>query len=227
MSRRSTVYDYSSLSLHPDGSCTGESSRLWRPQAHVDTRGNLVAPPPKFIFYTKAKSIVDDENQGEEFDLSDVESTPTTSRKGKQKERTPEADGRARGAKRRKVVHDFGFLETSVPQTTTASSSTSSFAVPSSDLLKSIHHFACNYYSDRGQLFNDSRAYRKAKKQRRLAKLAMKQKVQAGEIDSGEEDPDTSPTKPDKTRRRDMYKTLDGSALLAVGVCYYRSTLLG
>ncbi|KAJ7623324.1 hypothetical protein FB45DRAFT_869933 [Roridomyces roridus] len=135
------------------------------------------------------------------------------------------------------------------------------------DLLKCIHHFACQYYSERGQLFNDTRTYRKERKRRRLAKLAAAEEAAQGEVSDGEENtvpdgqehtvpdgqehtvPDGEETtmpdgeentsqdgqdntsqdgEPDvplpkkirdpENRRRDMYKTLDGSALLAVGM---------
>ncbi|PSR78319.1 hypothetical protein PHLCEN_2v7441 [Hermanssonia centrifuga] len=42
------------------------------------------------------------------------------------------------------------------------------------DLLKCIHYFASTYYSNMGQLRNDTREYRKEKKQRRLKRLSGK-----------------------------------------------------
>ncbi|KAJ7066755.1 hypothetical protein C8F01DRAFT_1366201 [Mycena amicta] len=108
--------------------------------------------------------------------------------------------------KRRKPTNDLRFLD--------ALPGLSHFPAPSSDLLKCVHHFASNYYAERGQLFNDSRIYRKAQKQRRLAKKA-RLETQAEEEDESEEN---SPEKVKTTRRRDMYKTMDGSALLAVGM---------
>ncbi|KAJ6581369.1 hypothetical protein B0H19DRAFT_1114881 [Mycena capillaripes] len=239
----SPVYDFSGLDKQPAGSRVAETTGAWWERAHSDARGHRLGKDafsvPK---YRTVQDVADDGSRDEEFDFSadfsmDFGPSPPNG-KGKEKETTPDPDSRS--AKRRKVAHDFGFLETSLPHAvqTTTSSSPSAFAVPSSvimftifslssfrralqDLLKCIHHFACNYYSDRGQLFNASRTYRKAKKQRRLARLAAKEKPRPQDASSGEEEPapdaDTDPPKTQKDRRRDMYKVMDGSALLAIG----------
>ncbi|KAJ7634130.1 hypothetical protein DFH06DRAFT_1221183 [Mycena polygramma] len=80
---------------------------------------------------------------------------------------------------------------------------------------------------DRGQLFNASRTYRKAKKQRRLAKLAAKERPSLeDDANSGEEEgpvPDAGTDPPQTThidRRRDMYKIMDGSC--SIGHRYLR-----
>ncbi|KAJ7449576.1 hypothetical protein FB451DRAFT_1102497 [Mycena latifolia] len=226
MTRRSTVYDFSGLNLHPDGSRPGEASDPWR-RAHLDPRGNWVVQDASRVLKFYTVPDIDNEEQ-EEFDFTGVNTgagPSSSSRKGKEKELTPESDTEGRRAKRRKVAHNFDFLETTVPH---APSAPSAFAAPSSDLLKCIHHFACNYYSDRGQLFNDSRTYLKEKKQRRLAKLARLEKAQDPDADSEEEEADVSVLKTknknktaykkNETRRRDMYKRMDGSALLAIGM---------
>ncbi|KAF7308650.1 hypothetical protein HMN09_00714400 [Mycena chlorophos] len=114
--------------------------------------------------------------------------------------------------KRRLNTNDIDFLNTD------ALPAVSHFAVPSSDLLKCIHHFASNYYEERGQLYNDSRTYRKQKTARRRAKKARLENPDA-HVDDSEEQEDESPKQAaNTTRRRDMYKTMDGSALLAVGM---------
>ncbi|KAF7294429.1 hypothetical protein MKEN_01435400 [Mycena kentingensis (nom. inval.)] len=94
----------------------------------------------------------------------------------------------------------------------------STFSPPSSDLLKCIHHYASSYYSERGQLFNDSRTFRKERKRRRLAKKA---RLELGsDAESEQEEPPKKMVAPAsaKERRKDMYKTMDGSALLAIGM---------
>ncbi|KAJ6591708.1 hypothetical protein DFH09DRAFT_182353 [Mycena vulgaris] len=232
--RRTTVYDFSGLNLHPDGSRATAPYRPRGSRAHLDRRGNWVVEDPARIpkSYVQREVVIDDENEPEEFDFTGVDlthtTTPPTSAKGKERERTPEAGPPARSAKRRKINHDFSFLDTSLPSAATAPSPSSAFAVPSSDLLKCIHHFACNYYSDRGQLFNASRTYRKWKRRRRLERLALKEKAQEEAQDedanSGDEEgpPENGVDPPERIffggRRRDMYKTMDGSALLAIGM---------
>nr|GAT46772.1 predicted protein [Mycena chlorophos] len=114
--------------------------------------------------------------------------------------------------KRRLNTNDIDFLNTD------ALPAVSHFAVPSSDLLKCIHHFASNYYEERGQLYNDSRTYRKQKTARRRAKKARLENPDAHVDDSEEQEDAASKPAANTTRRRDMYKTMDGSALLAVGM---------
>lgn len=91
----------------------------------------------------------------------------------------------------------------------------------SQDLLKYIHHFACNYYSDRAQLFHESRTWRKERKERR-AREAAEAKVVAEDANSDDEEgPEVdAPSETVTPQRRDMYKTMDGSALLAIGTLF-------
>ncbi|KAJ3877767.1 hypothetical protein F5051DRAFT_353111 [Lentinula edodes] len=117
---------------------------------------------------------------------------------------------------------------------------------PSSDLLKCIHYYASMYYDERGLLLNVSRQYRKERKARRLAKLAQDGRIartktrsssdtgkffgleedaiiddEAGDEES-ERDHQEEPTKAPVRRKdhdiADMYKTMDGSALIAIGI---------
>ncbi|KAJ6493685.1 hypothetical protein C8R47DRAFT_418403 [Mycena vitilis] len=224
----STVYNLPATFKHHS-----DTSATCPPRAHLDTAALRTAKKvfrvPKYKTVQDIADVVaDDESRNAELGSGGVDlthaDTYSMSGKGKERETTPDPD--VRSAKRRKVAHDFAFLQTSLPHSIQPdiSPSTSGFAVPSSDLLKCIHHFACNYYSDRGQLFNASRTYRKAKKQRRLAKLAAKEQqtsVEDGANSGEEEGPDASTDPPQTThldRRRDMYKTMDGSALLAIGM---------
>jgi hypothetical protein len=131
--RRSTDQDFSSLNIYSDGSRTAGTF-----SSYIDTRGHRKAKDafsvPK---YKTVRSVDDDGSQDEEFDFTDVDLTHTgtaTSRKGKEKETAPEEEGRS--AKRRKLAHDFGFLETSLPYA--VQSAPSAFAVPSSVIMYRI-----------------------------------------------------------------------------------------
>ncbi|KAF7370724.1 hypothetical protein MSAN_00705600 [Mycena sanguinolenta] len=211
--------------MEPDSSC---SRRARKTRQSRDIKDVFTAPKRKrnafrVPKYKTAQAVVTDENQDEEFDFTgvDLTQTGTTNRKGKGKEPEipPAAEGRS--TKRRKIAHDLDFLETSLPHATQPSGSfapQSAFAVPSSDLLKYIHHFACNYYSDRGQLFNESRTWRKGRRERKLAKLAAKAKLNSEEEEGTASEPDADLPKTVIPPRRDMYKTMDGSALLAIGM---------
>lgn len=108
--------------------------------------------------------------------------------------------------------------------------------------MKSIHHFAAHYYTERGQLLDASRQYRKEKKARRLQRQkvtgeekrsrsrslvsgSVSEEKDADSEDSAEfsedDNPDTKEAdvkrKKKKTYPKDMYKVLDGSALMAMG----------
>lgn len=113
--------------------------------------------------------------------------------------------------------------------------------------MKSIHHFASCYYRERGQLFDSSRNFRGKKKERykqsqenihilaantlehRNSETEHSEAEDESTEDFAEEDEDDSElmevedsgrkearTKAD-AYRKDMYKALDGSALMAIG----------
>ena len=100
----------------------------------------------------------------------------------------------------------------------------------SQDLLKCIHHFASNHYTERHQLFNGSKQYREEKRERRLRRQSSLNAPSTPDYEStsenlssdDHEEPATdehgSPNST-KYRRpgRDMYKIMDGSALMAIG----------
>ena len=68
--------------------------------------------------------------------------------------------------------------------------------------MKCIHRYASEFYTESGQLLNSSRDYRKQKR-----KASEEKKVE------GRRTQRTSKSK----RYRDMYKVLDGSAIMAIG----------
>lgn len=112
--RLNTVWDLSSLRLHPDGSRVEQSSRNSRPRTSrtsvQDSRGNWFARDAGGLGvirrYRKARQELED---GECINLDDGGSEPSGS-KGKAKRKR---DGRAE--KRRKFVHDFSFLANPSP----------------------------------------------------------------------------------------------------------------
>lgn len=108
------------------------------------------------------------------------------------------------------------------------------------DLLKSIHRFAAEFYSERGQLLNSSRNYRKERKKRRQEKdagsdansssslgsesMGNQQKDEESDAEYSNET-SVKTKRPKKGRHRvgqlyvDMYKVFDGSAMMALGEC--------
>ena len=105
------------------------------------------------------------------------------------------------------------------------------------DLLKCLHHFAANYYSEKGQLIDSTRIARQKKRAKKKAKSAdpgsrsSSQSTMDSISGEGSDDGDTetsstpsvtSQTSKQKGRQgadlvKDMYKMLDGSALVALG----------
>lgn len=121
--RLNTVYDYSSLRIHPDGSRVEQSSRNLRPRTSrtsiQDSRGNWIARDAGGLGTIGRYRRVREETDGEFISLGEGESVDT-GRKGKGKAKAVgyrKRDDRA--AKRRKFVHDFDFLETSISDTPT------------------------------------------------------------------------------------------------------------
>ncbi|KAF5387944.1 hypothetical protein D9615_000780 [Tricholomella constricta] len=224
--RLSTVYDFSSLRIHPDGSRVQQDSsknRNLRYAASVaqDFRGNWIARDAGGLGIVKRHRRVreddPDMDDGEEVDL-DAEREPVQHKgMGKDKEGMGGRKLKPRPAKRQKFMHDFNFL---VPATSSSSFSDQQ-PLPSSDLLKSIHYFASTYYHERGQLMNVTKGYRQMRKQNLERRLEQKRKA--------EEDDDADALKParrggmikgagKKIYPKDMYKILDGSALVAIGM---------
>ena len=102
------------------------------------------------------------------------------------------------------------------------------------DLLKCLHSFAAKYYLERGQLIDASRIARQKKKAKANADQGSRSRSHStvGSISCEEPDagsPDISPASPTIPRTvkqkgrqgadhiKDMYKMLDGSALVALG----------
>ena len=124
--RLSTVYDYTSLRIHPDGSRVNQSSHNLRPRiargAVRDSRGNWIARDAGGLATVKKYTSVRDEASDEEsFDFGDVEVQKSNNGPGsqgnKRKGKAPhqrERNGRS-AAKRQKFMNDFEFLATPQP----------------------------------------------------------------------------------------------------------------
>ncbi|KAF9035915.1 hypothetical protein BJ165DRAFT_1355169, partial [Panaeolus papilionaceus] len=201
--RRSTVYDYSDLRLHPDGSRVYQKDsnrQLWLANKVVQTANKTwIATDAggsmkvrKFRGRVKKKAVESEE--GEEFNLDDVgglddaeqdeSSRDEEGESGQKRKLKKKVDGRT--IKRRKFLQDYSFLgsgdeskaaspKPAVPMeqpATTPLPHHDPFPFePSADLLKYIHRFAAEFYTERGELLNISREFRKQRKARRLEKL--------------------------------------------------------
>ena len=129
--RLSTVYDYSSLRIHPDGSRVNQSSHNHRPRKSrksvQDSRGNWFARDAGgSATVGKYRKVRDETSEGEDFDFGDVRSQDsgngnreTSEGKGKEKDTAVDVDRRQRSgrsaAKRQTFYHDFEFLATQPP----------------------------------------------------------------------------------------------------------------
>jgi hypothetical protein len=124
------------------------------------------------------------------------------------------------------------------------------------DFLKCIHHFASQYYGSRRELFDSAGAYRKVKRENRKRRMLRAARSRSKdpetrpderESDEGEKHTDNdssteiSPTSKAQRKRKgkaktmsgsivtpqkDMYKALDGSALLCIGTLIFRDANL-
>ncbi|KAJ3553656.1 hypothetical protein NM688_g3491 [Phlebia brevispora] len=275
--RKSTVHDYSSLRLHPDGT--------------RDRRGNWIARDAGGLGRVKQRwsnhAASDDHTPQTEEDEAGS-SQPRTPAKDKGKGRATESPGYeetncdknelkdVRAVRRKLFVEDLDFLRPSSLQVTSADvedpSSSDSHLYPTSvsfsyhelafirailiaydqDLLKCIHHFASTYYNEMGQLRDSTREYRTERKRKRVERLksegdsmngSLSRQMSAdpsegqsqdqvdvneGDLDGETEDKlEGSNAKRRRIRARqrrndhtsiDMYKMLDGSALMAIGL---------
>ncbi|KAI9454147.1 hypothetical protein BJY52DRAFT_772868 [Lactarius psammicola] len=242
--RRSTVQDYATLRLRLDG----RRVKLHSPQrsdlyfsrarkAGHDARGNRVARDAAGLGVVPKRPATLEDRRVETVssgpDISEDESRSAKPRRGNRRKR------------RRLNHHDVEFLRDSgnVPGSAKPARDTS-WPVPSSDLLKCVNYFACQYYAARGLLLDRSRVYSCGKEQRRAED---QQKVRTGGNGDGPfvaDGEDGRNAKREDRHERDsteregagasskglpgMYKALDGSALVAIGMLLQElvSTLL-
>ncbi|KAF8314661.1 hypothetical protein F5887DRAFT_1042625 [Amanita rubescens] len=156
-----------------------------------------------------------------------------------ERERTQKKDHRTE--KRRRFDENLDFLDISHNASSTSTPTREpSLPAPSSELLKSIHYFTASFYTDQNELLDLGKTYRDRKKARERLRYAAK-KGKRNHVQQSEEDEEshsseqesseasTSMTKTSyglaKTRRnvrkkhqQDMYKVMDGTALMALGM---------
>jgi hypothetical protein len=259
--RLTTVHDRAALRVHPDG--TKVASRESR-YVIEDLRGNRIAKNAGGTGHVKKRkwAVISDEEseqfetETDEYQSSENQSTSTDSLAGEveseeevNKPKRQKKDPRT--TKRARFHQNFDFVLSGKNGAETLSASRNPL-LPSSvgyafpriwcladflteqDLLKCLHHFAAEYYSDRGQLIDASRIAREKKK----AKTNIDGGNESGSQstmdflpDEGPDHahPDVAPTTsamlqtPKRKGRqgadlvRDMYKMFDGSALVALG----------
>ncbi|THH19943.1 hypothetical protein EW146_g1315 [Bondarzewia mesenterica] len=271
--RLNTIHDLTTLRLHPDGSRVPSqpypsTSSSGRPNAtnipaeittstvlHTrrsrytvkDSRGNWIARDAAGLGRVKKRRYVSDEEEPGKGNLhGELEGEA----------REPRRVPGKMAMKKRRFESELDFLGAGVTSQSTfasdhargeAGSESRFLPVPSSDLLKCIHHFASAYYASRFQLSDGTREYRLERKAMRLKRLEDASKSQEhdaanefeedGGDDNRDEDADTedeedsdggdestSPKVKGKGRThkkqlgRDMYKIFDGSALMAIGM---------
>ena len=138
MARLSTVYDFSSLRLHPDGSLVRQSTsrnQKLRYAARVvqDSRGNWFAYDAAGSGKVGKYRKVQEEREEHEEELNDIgegEEDELPKRKGKGKETETAEPRDPRPAKRRKFLQDFDFLTS-----TASTASLHTDALPSSVII--------------------------------------------------------------------------------------------
>lgn len=227
--QRITLHDLTALRVGINGERVQAPMPRSRKQAsatRIDERGNAVVARP-FLKPRKRR-----------LDLED--------------ERTNVADGEAdngeeddRAQKRRRRDHYIPDLLPFLHHSNIASHSGDDERrvenLPSSDLLKVVHHFASCYYDERGLLTAAARPARVARRAKEKGTPKSHSPAQINENDGNPEagsmytEEDTqaddwvskgSPTRPgrsmaaipESTRLKDMYKSFDGSTLLLIGM---------
>ncbi|EJD42652.1 hypothetical protein AURDEDRAFT_185853 [Auricularia subglabra TFB-10046 SS5] len=154
--RVNSVYDLTSLRLHPDGlRAQDPSSRIWtggrfhRPAALQDKHGNVLAPDavgmpyairkrPASPRHRKQRDSDDEEDFEDDFDYSD--------------EDQPQYKGRTR--LRRSFAADLSFLDEPAENEEKQREEMRRQYHPSSDLLKYVHYHASELYAADGILSN-------------------------------------------------------------------------
>ncbi|KAH8832347.1 hypothetical protein DL96DRAFT_1581740 [Flagelloscypha sp. PMI_526] len=248
------IFDRTALRTHSDGTKAGRKRTLKTSKAvSYDSRGNLIASdaggPLAVPGYSTQEIPADSVRQSAG---SNVENKNPKKYSKKRKAHSDASDGSyprlsKKAKKRREFAQDLEFLEGSSKTPLYAEPlpyedgtiiddddededheemliSSLFTEVPSTELLNSIHHYAATYWSECGQLSNESKLYRQRRKLRGRSRSAT--------MEGDDSEPEaTSPAfvKRGKTRvrphewaewglKQDMYRVLDGSALVAIGM---------
>ncbi|KAI0295000.1 hypothetical protein BC826DRAFT_1104466 [Russula brevipes] len=260
--RRNTVHDFSTLRLHPDGTRVSITSPtrtgLYRSRTRntgYDTRGNRVALDAAGIGTIPKRTVMCEDDNGEDIPVGPGVSDDEV--QSGSKPRVP------RRRKRRRLDTDVEFLGD--PGTDArragvdggggggggANADTNieamSLPMPSSDLLKCVHHFTSHYYAARGLLSDQSRRSRRESRQRKARVVRAADSDAEAEPDAddlfaedeeeegagdyyfgmgdghGHEEGIVTDTERVEGNGAppesvsDMYKAFDGSALMAIG----------
>ncbi|KAF9261739.1 hypothetical protein L218DRAFT_1045498 [Marasmius fiardii PR-910] len=271
--RQNTVYDLTSLRLHPDGTrvLQTESNRRLRvsKQSVLDLQGNWIASDAGGSGrVTRYRTLRQEGKEREE--SASVEDYGEKEQHGAERQEEEPFIKDSRAIKRRKFQHDFDFISPSpihqyAGRNNPEEEESSVFPLPSSDLLKLIHYMTSQFYHEKGQLLNASREYREQRKLRRLEKLSSKTLDKPEESDDsqdstsesgkekdgvsgkndqneremsdeGQDDMDGGRAKGGETKKKrkrgdrnpiiDMYRTMNGSALMALGAFMWHDFLV-
>lgn len=251
--RRSTVHDFSTLRLHPDGSRVSihppaRSDLRDRQMRNTgrDTRGNRVARDAAGLGVVPKRIVIreddndddgddndDDDDDGEDSEIRKTKPRMPLRRKRPRIDENVEFLGDSRNSAR--CTGDMAIVQ---------NEESMNWPAPSSDLLKCVHYFASQYYAVRGMLSNRSRMYRREVRQRKARASAIQAADSGEEVDTDaddlfgdDEDDDNASGEEDRCEKGilkgqernedegsptksvpDMYKALDGSALMAIGM---------
>ncbi|KAG2138084.1 uncharacterized protein EDB93DRAFT_1166012 [Suillus bovinus] len=231
--------------LHPDGSRVQQSSLNRRtrtaPSNSPDTRGNWIARDAG----GKAGHKEDGELINIRFLMSRGQGKEGKERAIEGNEEDDRTGRNWRARKRRN--NSSSSLSSSSDSDSASGEIKIQFPDPSPELLKCIHHFASRYYQEKGVLSDLSRGYRDERKTQRSKSSASNihdqttrkpalwtrdSSLDADDDDQWEDEKDELEDEGDEwedeeddgenashnEEHKDMYKALDGSALVAIGI---------
>ncbi|KAF8506564.1 hypothetical protein F5888DRAFT_1797836 [Russula emetica] len=242
--RQSTVHDFSTLRLHPDGSRVAihPTVRVDLRDSRIrntgrDTRGNRVALDAAGLGAVPKRTVIreDDDDDSEDIEIRKTKPRMPLRRKRRRIDEDVEFLGDSRNS-----AHCTG--DTAIVK----NKESMDWPVPSSDLLKCVHYFASQYYAARGLLSDRSRMYRRELRQRKARVGAVQAADSGAEVDTdaddlfAEDDDDENASEEEdrceksilKGQERsegegsstksvpDMYKAFDGSALMTIGMLF-------
>lgn len=224
-SKRPTVYDLASLRLHSDGMLAQKRPVLSSPTPRNrvtmrDARGNWIAKDAVGRMTVnkhreKGRTLGGEEESDEEsFNSTRIAGGDNTGvvvngranrkEKGKERDVSPQSIPSS-------VCSFFSFRFRSLSDIT-------------QDLLKCIHHFASNYYAERCQLSRHPVERGKSHSRETSEDVFTSSPTPDDEDTSDDESSDSDHTRsesnsptPKDNRERNMYKIMDGSALMAIG----------
>ncbi|KAF8338434.1 hypothetical protein F5887DRAFT_982809 [Amanita rubescens] len=235
--RLSTVYDYASLRLHRDGTRVQQSDnnynlRKRRQFAVKDANGNWIATDAGGLGIVHGtRYIPQGTDEGREY--GSLGNSEEQVEKGNERVliENERKQKKALSRKDPRIVKRQRFNDETLEflDVLHASSSYSNqtqepcLAVPSSELLKAIHYFTASVYTNRRELLDLAKVHREERKSKEMSKIKTGGHQQ--DSDRSTLKSKASPYRQAKTLRdirrkhqQDMYKVMDGSALIALGM---------